>query len=105
MDIHIYIVRLLQTILKNIFNKMNRPLCHLLLFMLENGIKTNHPNLYALAYISNSLSVVNTLLLNYWICKTHTLITTCKIRSLKIIIYHRGISTLHSKGKIYFREE
>jgi len=76
MDIHIYTVKLPQTMLENIFNKMNVPLCHLLLFMLENGIKINHPNLQEITYISNSLSVVNALLLNYWICKTHTLRTT-----------------------------
>jgi len=76
MDIHIYNVKLPQTILENIFNTMNRPLCHPLLFMLENEIKINHPNLQEMTYISNSLSVVNTLLLNYWICKTHTLRTT-----------------------------
>ena len=75
MDIHIYTVKLPQTIVENVFNKMNRSLCHLLLFMLENGIKINHPNLQEMTNLSNSLSLVNTLLLNYWICKTHTLRT------------------------------
>jgi len=52
MDIHIYAVKLLKTVPENIFNNMNRPLYHLLLFMLENRTKINHPNLYALGYIS-----------------------------------------------------